>query len=164
MEGQVFGNLTVISRTANSRTGAKRYLCRCDCGCNTEREVFGWALRSGSPTSCGLRARGPKPRGEDSPLWKGGRHTTKKGYVMLHITDARPKAKYEHIEIMEGILGRSLIKGETVHHKNGIRNDNSPSNLELRVSNHPPGQSINDVVEWATELLRRYAPKRLQDN
>ncbi|MBI2712577.1 MAG: HNH endonuclease [Bdellovibrio sp.] len=49
------------------------------------------------------------------------------GYVLKRSKSGRHH--YEHREIAEQILGRRLEKWEIVHHINGRRNDNRPSNL-----------------------------------
>ena len=57
------------------------------------------------------------------------------GYVLVYFP-GHPNAMcdgtvFEHRLVMEEILGRYLTQGETVHHINRIRNDNSPTNLKL---------------------------------
>lgn len=80
----------------------------------------------------------------------------KSGYVAL--CDERGFKQFEHRAVMEKILGRKLRKGETVHHKNGVRHDNRPENLELWEKNHPPGQRVSEIpfaitAGWSSGLL-----------
>ena len=46
---------------------------------------------------------------------------------------------------MEEKLGRKLVKGESVHHINGVRDDNRPENLELWITFQPYGQRASDI-------------------
>jgi hypothetical protein len=50
-------------------------------------------------------------------------------YRKLVLPDGR--TVNEHRFVMEQILGRKLLPGEHVHHKNGDREDNGPDNLEV---------------------------------
>ncbi len=61
-----------------------------------------------------------------------------------------------HRIVMEEMLARDLLPGETVHHKNSLRWDNDPSNLELWAKTQPAGARVVDLVAWARELLERY--------
>lgn len=82
------------------------------------------------------------------------RQVTDRGYIRLNFPGE--VFIYEHRYVMEQHLGRKLLKGETVHHKNGDRADNRLENLELWSSSQPPGQRIEDKVAWAKEILELY--------
>lgn len=61
-----------------------------------------------------------------------------------------------HRAVMSEILGRPLTRQETVHHKDGNRANNDPDNLELFTSNHPSGQRVEELVEWAEQIIEKY--------
>jgi hypothetical protein len=63
---------------------------------------------------------------------------------------------FEHISVMEAVLGRYLLDGETVHHINGVKDDNRPANHELWIRPQPSGIRASDAVAWAREILDRY--------
>lgn len=87
---------------------------------------------------------------------------TADGYVKIWAPD-HPNAQgrgwiREHIKVMSEVLGRPLLPGETPHHKNGVRSDNRPENLELWVRSQPSGQRATDLLAWAREIVARYEP------
>lgn len=75
-------------------------------------------------------------RREKSGKWKGGRFVDGLGYVrVLPPDDYQGKLihagryVHEHRLVAEATLGRLLVAGEVVHHRNRARADNAPSNL-----------------------------------
>lgn len=91
---------------------------------------------------------------------KGSGSITKHGYRTItrtkHPNAWRNGGMFEHVYVMSEYLGRPLIKGETVHHKNGIRHDNRIENLELWSCSQPYGQRIEDKIIWCKEFLEIY--------
>lgn len=56
----------------------------------------------------------------------------------------------EHRKVMADMLGRPLLRNENVHHKDGDRANNDPSNLELWVKTQPAGQRSTEIKHCPT--------------
>jgi len=102
-----------------------------------------------------LRGVGPRSEG----------YLNKKGYRLM-IVKSTEKGKYQriyqHVLIMEKHLNRKLFPGETVHHKNGIRDDNRIENLELWNKGQPAGQRVEDRIKYYIEFLESYGYKCIE--
>ena len=108
--------------------------------------VCGNTVNDSGRKFCSLVCFGRSKR-KESARWSKGR-----GYIAIPVYDNggnRIRTKLEHRVVMEKMIGRALLPHETVHHKNGIRHDNRPENLELKSGHHGQGQVIHDLAEDA---------------
>lgn len=170
LTGETFGRLKVLRmgrivtsarKTAFRKQKRKNYwVCQCECG--NVKELSKDTLKQGSTKSCGCirKEHGRSMVGEGHPSWNGGRYKSHGGYVIVNCGPGIRRS--EHALVMESKLGRPLISGETVHHINGIKDDNRPENLELWASNHCAGQRVHELVSWAKQLLETYEPSALK--
>lgn len=96
----------------------------------------------------------------------GARYVGTHGYIHIYVPpDERPpgaprqRSEFpEHRIVMAKLLGRHLERHETVHHKNGIKTDNRPENLELWTGKHCRGVRVSDQLAWAREIIAKYGP------
>lgn len=150
LSGRVFSRLKVLSRAPGG--GNPRWNCACECGSFTV--VYSHNLKAGKVKSCGCL----RDEHRERVLISGYAFVKSPGHPRAN---PRTKRVREHILVMEQVLGRYLLPGEEVHHKNGVRDDNRKENLELWVKSQPAGQRPEDLVAWAEEILTRYAPHKL---
>lgn len=119
-----------------------------------QRRVNEWKLKS--------QRTGPR-EGPGHPEWRGGRILDKHGYVLLYRpdhhrarkmgTDRKRRYVLEHILVMEEKLGRPVLRGEVVHHVNGVNDDNRPENLMIFPSNgeHLRHELTGKCPKWSPE-------------
>ena len=74
--------------------------------------------------------------GPKNSQWRGGRSIASNGYVLVrvgkrhHLADVRGYA-YEHRLVAEQKLGHRLRRGEQVHHADGNKTNNNPTNIKV---------------------------------
>lgn len=145
--------LTPLRRRGPSNDGTQP--CRVD-WCNELYEVLGYCRFHYGQVKRGQVPSKPRMVSADDPrTWN--KTTGTDGYVRMYARiNGKAYNKQEHRLVMEEFLGRELLPEETVHHLNGVRNDNRIENLELWSSSHPCGQRVLDKVAWAKEILEMY--------
>lgn len=145
----------------HARTRAHVMVC-VECGDEYLASVFHRKVTKTCSRSCGQKLWAREHPGRWSANangnWSGGRMVGRGGYVWVWDPEAAQRARpgtkkpyvLEHRLVMERILGRPLQPGENVHHKNGVRDDNRPENLEIWVKKQPPGQRSDEQKHCPT--------------
>ncbi len=107
----------------------------------------------GQPLDAPPRSGAKVPRG----TWRAWR-VNSEGYVERTrlLPDGTVEKQYQHRTVWES-ANRPLRDGETIHHKNRIRNDNRIENLELWITAQPAGARVEDVLEWARWVIQQYS-------
>ena len=120
-------------------------------------------------------------RGKDNPTWNGGRKMSRYGYWQVQCVGhpfgvGRSDYVLEHRLVAEQYLlteensvvidgKRYLSPDFIVHHKNGIRTDNRPENLEvMHKGEHTRIHNIQTVENRERDILGRFLPKPYGQN
>jgi hypothetical protein len=128
------------------------------CQCGQPRWVSIANMRSDNDSRICHKCNNKRTASQKGPAnhtWKGGRYISTQGYIRVLVPGGdffAPMADthgtvFEHRLVMAQHLGRCLQRFEVVHHKNGIKQDNSLSNLQLIMNgahslNHSRGYKV----------------------
>lgn len=169
--GGKYGRLTILSQPYKSpnpkQEGRKVVDCLCECGAKPTINVY--RIQTNQTKSCGCFSRdlAAKRIGPLNQAWRGGRTIEVGGYARVlnhgHHRAAPNGYVKEHILVMEEKIGRDLLPGETIHHINGVKDDNRPENLELWDRNHCSGQRhIEKMAFHVQEIVSKSSDAELQ--
>jgi hypothetical protein len=134
---------------SNRRKRQSKYeglICSVD-GCDRPARSMGW---------CNMHFQRWKRNGDPAGKW-GAQPRRSLGYIDTNgyqVLGHGPNKRFQHRAVMEALIGRPLERFENVHHRNGVRNDNRPANLELWVTHQPKGQRVEDLVRFVVEHYR----------
>ena len=116
----------------------------------------------------GIVKVGAHARGARHGSWKGGKTASHGGYISILLQPDDPYYGmvraggyvFEHRLNLAKKLGRLLLPQEEPHHKNGVKSDNNPSNLELWYVQRK-GQRVEDLIDYVVTHHREAVTRRL---
>ena len=139
----------------NGRTGARTVSICSVAGCDRKQRSHGYCDTHYSRKSKHGDVMADSPIRHRSSL---GYTLRKNGYVQV---SKGGRLVLAHRLVMAQHLGRELSDHESVHHINGIRDDNRIENLELWSKSQPYGQRVVDKLAWCREFLAQYEGSHL---
>lgn len=153
---QLFERKVKSTRTCSVECGNRLKEAKKEMRCETCGETYirphGKTKRRFCSRSCAMVGRnrtGQKAHPEGETYKHSG------GYIQVK---HHGKWMMQHRLVMEGVLGRKLDPNERIHHKNGVRDDNRPENLELWGLDHKDPAGVR-AIDRVRHLLGKLSPE-----
>lgn len=161
----------------NSNKYDKKILLKCD-ECGEVFDVFDSSFKKGQERHSGIHLcwscansskykRTPIKIGKDNDKFKGG--ISQGGYRRIYYNG---KNQFEHRVVASQKLGRELVRGEEVHHIDGVKLNNRPDNLFVFESKRKHRRchyfmetlalSLLGEMVWFDVELERYQTKKVK--
>lgn len=132
--------------------------------CETCRNIFTPSRKRFEAKFCSKSCQGKSPAGQERARKMGKENAEKISKALRGRGNGKSYKKYmgrhEHRMIAEKIIGRALLKGEVVHHKDGNKLNNSPDNISITTQS----QHIKEhgIPYWSHKQRREIHDLRIQ--